>query len=191
MDRPLGLPLRAGVSSFLLSPSRALERASRGEIAGQILEGLNAFDLVVRGGDARNLSAATIAETLVDTPSGAKLPLKALARLQEDRSPNFISRENVQRKIVVMCNVSGRDMRGVVEDIQRAVEQKVELPAGATVSSHGSLPGQSSGWARVWEFVGVGNSVISLAWVAWVKTEAEAERARAARVMRIVVMECS
>jgi len=124
--------------------ARALERATRGEVAGQILEGQNAFDLVVRVGDVRDLSAATIAETLVDTPAGAKVPLKALARLHEDRSPNFISRENVQRKIVVMCNVAGRDMRGVVEDIQRAIEQKVELPTGYYVEYGGQFESAES-----------------------------------------------
>jgi CzcA family heavy metal efflux pump len=119
--------------------ARALELATRGEVVGQVLEGLDAFDLLVRVGDVGSASAETVAETLVDAPDGVKLPLKALARLVDDRSPNFISRENVQRKIVVMCNVAGRDVRGVVEDVRRAVESEVELPAGYYVEYGGQF----------------------------------------------------
>jgi CzcA family heavy metal efflux pump len=119
--------------------ARDLELATRGEVVGQVLEGLNSFDLLVRVGDAGSASAETVAQTLVDAPGGVKLPLGALARLVDDRSPNFISRENVQRKIVVMCNVAGRDVRGVVEDIWRAVEAQVELPSGYYVEYGGQF----------------------------------------------------
>ena len=119
--------------------ARALGLATRGEVVGQVLEGLNSFDLLVRVGDVGSASAETVAETLVDAPGGAKLPLKALARLVDDRSPNFISRENVQRKIVVMCNVAGRDVRGVVDDIRRAIESRVKLPSGYYVEYGGQF----------------------------------------------------
>ncbi len=119
--------------------AHALELATKGDVVGQVLEGLNAFDLLVRVGDVGSASAETVAETLVDAPGGVKLPLKALATLADDRSPNFISRENVQRKIVVMCNVAGRDVRGVVEDTRRAVESEVELPAGYYVEYGGQF----------------------------------------------------
>jgi Cu/Ag efflux pump CusA len=72
----------------------------------------------------------TIQSTLVTTPSGADIPLHALTAVRRDRGPNTVSRENVQRKIVVMCNVGGRDLRSVVEDIRRRVEAAVPLPRG-------------------------------------------------------------
>jgi CzcA family heavy metal efflux pump len=119
--------------------ARALEVATSGAEVGQVLEGMNAFGLVVRAGAVGDLSASVIEEALVDTPAGAKVPLKALAAIREDRSPNFISRENVQRKITVTCNVAGRDMRGVVEDIRRAVHSSVPLPAGYYVEYGGQF----------------------------------------------------
>jgi Cu/Ag efflux pump CusA len=119
--------------------SRALAVVTSGTEVGQVIEGLNRFPLVVRAGAVGELSADVIAEALVDTPSGAKIPLKALATLREDRSPNFISRENVQRKIVVTCNVAGRDMRGVVEDVRRAIEADVQLPSGYYVEYGGQF----------------------------------------------------
>jgi Cu/Ag efflux pump CusA len=134
--------------------AHALELATRGEVVGQVLEGLNAFDLLVRVGEAGTASAETVAETLVDAPGGRKLPLKALAALVDDRSPNFISREKVQRKIVVMCNVAGRDVRGVVEDVRRELESKVDLPAGYYVEYGGQFESAES-TTRLLSFLGV------------------------------------
>ena len=116
-----------------------LTAALNGETVGQILEGRNAFDLVVQYGDRTNASPQTLREVLVAAPSGIKVPLKALARIYDDRGPNFISRENVQRKIVVMCNVAGRDMRGVVEDTRAAIAAQVDLPRGYYVEFGGQF----------------------------------------------------
>jgi Cu/Ag efflux pump CusA len=106
----------------------AVETAFRGQTVSQILEGRNAFDLVVRVGDPKEITAEAIEDLPIDTPAGAKLPLKALAHIHNSTGPNQITRENVQRKIVVMCNVAGRDLKGVVEDIREQVNRQV--PAG-------------------------------------------------------------
>ncbi len=119
--------------------ARTLEMAFRGEAVGRIIEGRNAFDLVIRLGDPTQVSMPMVGDVLVDTPAGFKVPLKALAAIYEDVGPNLISRENVQRKIVVMCNVSGRDLRGVVEDIQLAVTQSVQFPRGYYVEYGGQF----------------------------------------------------
>jgi CzcA family heavy metal efflux pump len=134
--------------------AHALELATRGEVVGQVLEGLNAFELLVRVGDVGSASAESVAQTLVDAPGGAKLPLAALATLADERSPNFISRENVQRKIVVMCNVAGRDVRGVVGDIRRAVEAQVELPSGYYVEYGGQFE-SAEATTKLLSFLGV------------------------------------
>jgi CzcA family heavy metal efflux pump len=134
--------------------ARALELATRGEVVGQVLEGLNAFDLLVRVGEVGSASAETVAETLVDAPGGVKLPLKALATLVDERSPNFISRENVQRKIVVMCNVASRDVRSVVEDIRRAVDSGVQFPSGYYVEYGGQFESAQT-TTKLLSFLGV------------------------------------
>ncbi|MSR75145.1 MAG: efflux RND transporter permease subunit [Planctomycetes bacterium] len=122
----------------------ALELATRGQVAGQILEGMNTFDMLVRVGEVSALSPEMLSTILVGTPSGVQIPLSALATLREDRSPNFISREKVQRKIVVMCNVSGRDLRGVVEDIRAKVQKQVSLPPGYYVEYGGQFESAAS-----------------------------------------------
>jgi CzcA family heavy metal efflux pump len=134
--------------------ARALELATQGQVVGQVLEGLNAFDLLVRVGEVGSASAESVAATLVDAPGGAKLPLGALATLVEDRSPNFISRENVQRKIVVMCNVAGRDVGSVVADIRRVLQAEVELPPGYYIEYGGQFESAES-TAKLLAFLGV------------------------------------
>jgi CzcA family heavy metal efflux pump len=119
--------------------ARALELATRGIVVGQVLQGVNAFDLLVRVGELQGGSAESIAETVVETPSGARIPLRVLAALREDVSPNFISRENVQRKIVVMCNVAGRDLGSVVDDVRDTIETSVAMPPGYWVEYGGQF----------------------------------------------------
>ncbi len=122
----------------------ALKLATSGRLAGQIIEGMNAFDMVVRVGAVGVLSPELLSTILVGTPSGSNVPLSALATIREDRSPNFISRENVQRKIVVMCNVSGRDLRGVVDDIRARVQEQVSLPPGYYIEYGGQFESAAS-----------------------------------------------
>jgi len=97
------------------------------------MEGQAVFDLVVRTDPRRVASIEDLEDALVTTPSGAQVPLHALANIQRDRGPNEIGRENVQRKLVVSCNVAGRDVGSVVRDIQTAVDREVSLPQGYRV----------------------------------------------------------
>lgn len=126
----------------------ALQTGFRGDAVTEILEGRNAFDLVVRVGEPpksgeldswMNATPETVGEVLVDTPEGLKIPLKALASITQDRGPNMISRENAQRKIVVMCNVAGRDLGSVVAEIQQSIGEQIDLPQGYYVQYGGQF----------------------------------------------------
>ena len=119
--------------------ANALETALLGREVGQIFEGGVAFPLVVRYPRVDTPDLNAIRQTLVDTPSGAKVPLVAVAEVVEDRGPNFISREGVQRKIVVMCNVAGRDLRSVVNEVRERVSAAVPLPQGYRVEYGGQF----------------------------------------------------
>lgn len=117
----------------------AVETAFYGQVVSKVLEGQTGFDLVVRYPQAVLENVTAVRETLVTTPSGARLPLHALAEVRRDRGPNLISRENVQRKIVVSANVAGRDLRSVVDDIRAAVALGVPWPAGYRVEYGGQF----------------------------------------------------
>jgi len=123
--------------------SRAIETAFYGSRASVVLEGQRSFDLILRYPDAVREDLQRIRETLITTPEGARLPLHALADIRRDRGPNTVSREDVQRKIVVSANVApagtGTDLRSVVANIQQAVAEQVELPLGYRISYGGQF----------------------------------------------------
>ncbi|MSV35687.1 MAG: efflux RND transporter permease subunit [Bryobacterales bacterium] len=119
--------------------SEAIQTAYVGKEVSRILEGQVSFPLVVRYAPEDSRSVDSIRDTLIGTPSGALIPLGALAGIREDRGPNFIMREGVQRRIVVQCNVFGRDLIGTVEDIQRLVADQVKLPPGYRIEYGGQF----------------------------------------------------
>jgi len=119
--------------------TEAIETAFAGQAVSRVREGEAAFDLLVRYPERMRADLESIRELRLTTPSGAELPLHALAEVRKDQGPNIISRENVQRKIVVMCNVAGRDLGSVVADIQTAVARTVALPRGYHIEYGGQF----------------------------------------------------
>jgi len=119
--------------------ARTVEASLQGVKATRVLEGQAAYDLVVRLADAGGWSLDTLGDLMVDTPAGAKVPLRSLARIQRDTGPNQILREQVERKIVVQCNVAGRDVTGVVQDIQKLVNPIVGAAGGFRVEYAGQF----------------------------------------------------
>ncbi|HRH91762.1 MAG TPA: efflux RND transporter permease subunit, partial [Agitococcus sp.] len=117
----------------------AVQTAFAGTEVSKILEGQASFDLVVRFDPKVRRSFENLSSTLMTTPEGAQVPLSALAEIRRDVGPNLISRENVQRKLVVMANVAGRDLSSVVEDIRQQVTQQVKFPTGYYVEFGGQF----------------------------------------------------
>ena len=117
---------RYGVTPGALT--EAVDVAFQGEEVSLIREGQRAFELVVRYADAHRANPEAIGRTLLNTPAGMTIPLSQLADIAPARGPNAISRENVQRKIVVSANVAGRDVDGAVVDLQEGLERDVSLP---------------------------------------------------------------
>jgi Cu/Ag efflux pump CusA len=105
-----------------------LDVAFLGVPVSQVLEGQNTHDLVVRYAEEFRDDLENVRNAMVDTPAGSRVPLSTLTDIDVGWGPNFISRENVQRKIVVMANVSGRDLRGVIEEIKTRLADNVTLP---------------------------------------------------------------
>jgi Cu/Ag efflux pump CusA len=136
-----GAAARQGLGTGTVA--EALQTARVGQVVGQILEGQVAFPLVVRyaANDAQDLDA--MATTRIQTPDGRQVPLSAVATIRRDRGPNFVMRENVQRRIVVQSNVSGRDLRSVVDEIQTRVGGNVTLPEGYRIEYGGQFESEA------------------------------------------------
>jgi CzcA family heavy metal efflux pump len=136
--------------------AEALETALVGREVGQILVGQVAVPLVIRYPEADRPDLEAIRDTPLRTSSGGRVPVSAVAEVREDRSPNFISRENVQRKFTVTANVSGRDLGSVVGDVQNAVAARVQLPTGYRVEYSGQFESsQQAASLLLWLSIGV------------------------------------
>ena len=85
----------------------------------------------------------------IDTPNGGPVPIRLLADVRREVGPNMILRENVQRRIVISCNVAGRDLGSVVEDMRSAVAQAVPMPAGYRVEYGGQFESEQSASQRL------------------------------------------
>lgn len=131
-----------GVTSGMLA--EIVDLAFNGEVAGRVLEGQRSFNIVLRYESQSRDSIEAIRNALVSTPSGQMLPLSEFAEIDYDMGPNQIGRENAERKLVVQANVAGRDLGGVVADIQNRVETNLNFPAGYYVEYGGQFESEQA-----------------------------------------------
>ncbi len=113
--------------------AKLLETAYKGRRVSVVLDEDRYFDLVVWYEESARSSPVEIGKTILDTPSGRKVSLSQVADVQDTTGPNTINREHVERRIVVACNVQGRDLGSVVADIRAAVgpvEEKLRGRSG-------------------------------------------------------------
>lgn len=99
-----------------------------GEVVSNVFEGNRSFDLTVKVKDESRSSIDNIRNLMIETADGSKIPFEYVADIRSSAGPNTISRENVSRKLVVSANVSGRDLRGAVNDIQEIIDEQITLP---------------------------------------------------------------
>lgn len=114
-----------------------------GEVVSQVYEGNNVFDLTLKVNDESRSTIERIKNLIVDA-NGRKVPLENIAEITSSTGPNTINRENVSRKLVVSANVAGRDLRGVVNDIQRIVGEEIDLPKGYHIEYGGQFESEQA-----------------------------------------------
>jgi len=106
---------------------------------GEVREGQRRFDLVVRLSEKYRENAAAVAEILVPTAGGERIPLSRLATITHTEGPSTITREWQKRRIVVQCNVRGRDLAGFVAEARERIGADITLPAGYYTSFGGQF----------------------------------------------------
>lgn len=139
-------PNRQMLAAYGMTVGNLMEQvdvAFAGEKAGEIYEGQQYFDLIVRFRPESRNSIENIRSALISLPNGSHTILDQLATVASLSSPNTISREDVQRKIVVAANVQGRDLRSVVNDIQEIVNSNIEITEGYRVEYGGQFESEA------------------------------------------------
>ena len=143
---------RSVIARYGLRPgdvADAIETSLAGATVGRIFDRGTAFDLTVKFDPEARAEFERIADLPIDTPSGATVPIRVLADVRREQGPNMVLRENVQRRIVISCNVAGRDLGSVVDDIRSAVSRAVPMPAGYRVEYGGQFESEQSASQRL------------------------------------------
>ena len=122
--------------------ARTIEAAFQGRAVSQIVEGQRTFDLFVWFEPKFRSDLNVIRNTLVDTPSGQKVPIGSVADVIYATSPNTIRHEMVSRLVVVQANVSGRDLGSVINEARARIAKQVVLPQGYYVVYGGQFEAQ-------------------------------------------------
>lgn len=147
VEQTKGLPLltlnpkadalaRYGLTKAQLQQQLAL--AMGGEVAGKFYQGDRRFDIVVRLPEDLRTDTDNLHLLPVHLPQGGYVPLQEVANIELIEGANQVNRENGKRRMVVTANVRGRDLGSFVADIQQAINNKVELPAGYWVEYGGT-----------------------------------------------------
>lgn len=120
--------------------NRFIELAFSGEKLSDIYEGQRSFDLVLRLNENYTENIEQVKSALIDTGNGGKVPLEQVAEIVSVGGPNSISRENVQRKIVVSANVApGYDLKGAVNEINSTINREIVMPEGYRIEYGGQF----------------------------------------------------
>ena len=146
----------AAASQYGMSTGQAAQAVGTalwGSQAGQIYEHGTMTEVVVRYDESHRNSKEMVARALIPTPSGAVVPVRAVAELRDDHGPNYILREHVQRRVVVTANVTGRDLRSVYEDLRARVQDLVldqkQVPPGIRIEYSGQFQREEEARSRL------------------------------------------
>ena len=126
----------------------ALRSGVGGAEAGAVFEGVRQFPVIVRYAEEDRDTPAAIGRIILESSSGARVPLESVADIREIVGPRQITRENGERFITVQLNVRGRDIGSYVADAQAAVAGQLDLPAGYRVEWGGQFELQQEANAR-------------------------------------------
>jgi Cu/Ag efflux pump CusA len=131
-----------------------LETAFKGRVVSQVIEEDKYFGMVVWYDEDSRRDPKVIEETILETPSGAKVALSQVAEILDTTGPNVLNRENVQRRVAVFCNVQGRDLSSVIADIKSAlapIEAVLrDLPGEYYLDYSGQFEAQQEATLRLW-----------------------------------------
>jgi cobalt-zinc-cadmium resistance protein CzcA len=156
---------RAAMARFgipVTGVQEALETAVGGRPVSYVVEGNYAVDVVVQYPQALRSSAEAIGAITVPGTAGARIPLAQLADIRLESGPVRVSRERAQRLVIAQANVRGRDLGGFVADVQRAVDEQVDLPTGVFLDYGGEFENQERAMARLRVVVPISIAMIAL-----------------------------
>jgi cobalt-zinc-cadmium resistance protein CzcA len=129
--------------------NRTVNAGFAGQVSGQVYEGEKRFDIVVRMAGKARSSLADIQNLPIATGAGVQIPLSQVAQIDEVEGVNQIQRENTRRRIIVGFNVSGRDVKTIVDELQQKVNKQLVLPKEYKIEYGGSFENMTAAKERL------------------------------------------
>jgi CzcA family heavy metal efflux pump len=126
-----------------------IEAAFPGKKVGAVYEQERSFDLIIRLNRNYTESIDGVRDALIDAPAG-KVPISEVADIVSVGGPGSISRENVQRKVVVSANITGGDIAGTVARIERYLGKELPLDEGYRLEFGGQFESAASASRTLW-----------------------------------------
>ena len=150
-----------------------LQSAFAGKIAGSVTEENRQFDIVLRIHNDGRDALSNFEDLFVPSPSGVSVPMRQLATINYKEAPAQISHEDGERSIFVGFNVKGRDVSSTVKDIQRILDDRLEMPAGYHYAFGGEFENLQSATDRLMVAIPVALILILLLLYATLKSVRE------------------
>lgn len=158
-------PKRQQLSRYGLSVNDVMSLVKNGvggQVAGQVINGNERFDIYVRLDKAFRKNQESLAELRLQSPSGAWVRLGDVATINIESGPPQIRRDDVQRRVVIQASVQGRDMGSVVKDINTQIKRNIKLPVAYSVAIGGQFESQQRAQNRLMLVVPVSLALIAL-----------------------------
>ncbi len=132
---------RDAISRYGINSSDVLNAVSTigGQTVGEVFEGQRRFPLQVRLAPQWRQETDKLRDIKIDDPQGRQIPISELADIRMEDGPSEISRESIRRRLLIQCNVRGRDLGGFVAEAQKVVNEQVQLPAGYSLAWGGQF----------------------------------------------------
>lgn len=130
--------------------ARFVQLALQGQVVSQVIDGQRRFDVLVRLDDPYRTDFFSLGRLRLDVPGkGTAVMLSDIADIGTGYSPNYIQRENARRRLVIRCNVLGRDQGSVAGEIQKRIDTRIPLPTGYFVELGGQFQSQREATWRI------------------------------------------
>jgi len=145
-------PDRDALARYGIPVSQVMELVADsigGRAAGQVIKGNERYDIYVRLAEPSRNSVEAIRNLTLQAANGAWVPLGAVAQVAIESGPPQIRRDDVQRRVVIQANVEGRDMGGLVQELQERIGNEIKMPPGYTVVFGGQFENQQRAQARL------------------------------------------
>ena len=126
-----------------------VEASFPGKKVGSVYEEERSFDLIIRLNKDYTESMEGVKRALIDTPDG-KVTLDDVASIVSVGGPGSISRENVQRKVVVSANIASGDVAGTVDRVREYLEDELLLEEGYRLEYGGQFESADSASRTLW-----------------------------------------